>query len=145
MGNGCLGNGVLVSVGNSVDGASSTWTSLGVIRSEVKRDPGGVTVVDDSGHGSLYKRTSPGMIDMGTVTFTLYYQPTETAYTTLHSLWIGRTKRDFKITDPNTAGSEEQFVGFVTNLSRAYPIDDMMTCDVSVQIDGEATFTATPA
>lgn len=143
--NGYLGNAVIIQIGNSVDGASTTWTTIAYVRDAPSRSGGGTTVIDATVHGETVKRKSPGLRDEGQLTIACLYDPTSTSYTTMRTLYEGRTKRDIKITDPNTAGSTEEFVGFISNIGRAYPLDDLMTIDVTFEIDGAATFTSEPS
>jgi hypothetical protein len=143
--NGYLGDNVLIKVGNTTDGASTTWDTIAYLRDAPSRSGGGANVVDNTCHGDTVKRKKPGKRDEGQLTFRCLYVPESDSYALLLGLYKSSAKRDIKVVDPNTQESTESFVGFVQNVGREYPMEDLMAIDVTIEIDGETSFVANPA
>ncbi len=79
------------------------------------------------------------LIDPGEVSGTLIFDP-QGAWKTA----IGNAAETVTINYPNvgTSGATDATSGFLTEISRAVPYDDVMTAECTIKLSGETTYTA---
>lgn len=100
-------------------------------------------VVDVTSHSTSdpYRRKFPTLLTMGKLSFTIFYNPddsTHDAVTGLKADWRGRVVRDWQLLNPGgTTGT--QCSGFVSQMSEAYPVDGVMTSNVTIDLTGPPT------
>lgn len=98
---------------------------------------------------SAYKGKDPGMIDAGTLSFPVAFDPTNAShsdtatgtYFGLGAIFNKREKRRFQLATPKEAGGYEmrQFRGFISELGESYPVEGRMDRNCTIQIDGTIT------
>jgi hypothetical protein len=86
----------------------------------------------------LIARKKVGRADSGSVTLTLGY--TKTVYALVLGFFKAGAAKTFRFTMPE--GSTDVFSAFVTKVGRRVPDDDKITFQVTLEIDGDNTFTA---
>lgn len=79
-----------------------------------------------------YKTFITGLKDPGTLTFTLMFD--KTGYLALKTAFESNTASSIEITLPD--GTKFTFSGFVTGLPLTISAEDIVTCDVTIQISG---------
>lgn len=98
-----------------------------------------LSVIEWRSHSSPsgYTERMAGSPDVGAVTFPLGWVFDEATHVALQAAYAGRTKTNFQIEFPD--GDMFQFAAYVTKLGRAAPVDDVLTRDVELSIDGALT------
>ena len=91
------------------------------------------TCLDSS---SNYRTFTCGLLDPGEVTFGLAYDSTSATHTRLARYMGARLSTTFWVFEGSTAGSKSEFAGYVKGLGREIPLDDLITCDVTVKVSG---------
>ena len=84
----------------------------------------------------------PGLSDNGSITFTINWVPGSATDDMLIAAKADRANRVFRIVTPGTDDVDGQmftFPAFISGLSRAAPIDDRMTADVTLRVAGAVT------
>lgn len=97
---------------------------------------------ETTAHSTLIRHSTwvQTIIDDGQIKFPVFYDATDathnlTAPYGLEYLFQNGIERAFQLVKPAGAGGEiRQFQGFIESLSEAYPVDGVMTRDVSIQI-----------
>lgn len=85
----------------------------------------------------LIARKKVGRADSGSVTLTLGY--TKTIYNLILGFFKAGAAKTFRFTMPE--GSTESFSAFVTKVGKRVPDDEKITFNVTIEIDGDTTFT----
>lgn len=141
-----LGYGLSLQLGEG-EGSSITYTDTGLeikdfSAPELTRD-----TVDVTNHRSPggFKEYIPALLDAGEVSFTVNYVPRHSANpehplgVLLNQLYeVGNTAWRIRYTD----GTFEEFLGSVTGFSRAIPVEDAMTADITMKVSGKPELTA---
>ena len=97
------------------------------------------TTMDSS---SNFRTFVPGLIDPGELTFSLAYDPALTSHKRLAYYHGQRQTKAFKLYHGTTAaGDEDAFSGHVKSLGREIPMDNLITCDVTLKITGKPGYT----
>lgn len=86
----------------------------------------------DSDEG--YREFITSFRDAGEVTLGMNF--TFAGYELMNDDFESDSSREFKITLPNTEGTEFEFDGYVTALGMAVPFDDKVTATVTIKITG---------
>lgn len=84
----------------------------------------------------------PGLSDNGSITFTINWVPGSATDDMLVAAKADRSNRTFRIVTPAAGDDDGQmftFPAFISGLSRAAPIDDRMTADVTLRVAGAVT------
>ena len=96
------------------------------------------TTLDSTGG---FRTFIAGLIDGGEVTTELMYDPTVESHKTLGTRFKARTLHTWTITDPTTAAGSA-FSGYIKSMSRAIPLDDVVTCSVTFKVSGNPGYTS---
>lgn len=137
MTNAALGYGVKLKMG---DGASpEVFAEIGEIKD--LNDEDSAELKEATNHQSPGSRREyiGGLIDGGEITFTVNYDPDGATHdrTTGLQAFIRQTK-NFQLEEPgNTDGY--QFSAVITNVGKAYPVDDIMEMSVTLKKSGALT------
>ena len=78
----------------------------------------------------------PGLSDNGSITFTINWVPGSATDTLLTTAKGDRATRPVRIVTPGDDDQMFTFPAFVSGISRAAPIDDRMTADVTLRVAG---------
>lgn len=84
-----------------------------------------------------------GLIDPGELTFTLNFQPGEPTHGVKNGLQrdqLAKTVRNFELAFPPGIGFVWEFVGIITGFPLTFPIDEVITADVTIKITGLPNF-----
>ena len=125
---------------------ATTSTGLDVNLAQVRNISGpGVTATDvdtttmDS--STNYRTFAAGLLDPGEVTFGIVYDSTDATHSRLVR-WMGsRYSAGWKVYHGSTAATEQGFTGYVKGMSREIPMDDVITCDVTIKVSGSPGYT----
>lgn len=98
-----------------------TYTEVGNILS-VSYPDASVESVDTGNLGTLVKKSRPGQVDPGEVSFDLQFDPGDTVHATLRAYVTGATAPAilwWRVVSPTTPAKGEQFPGFLTSCGAA--------------------------
>jgi len=96
------------------------------------------TTLDSS---SNYRTFVSGLLDPGEVTFNLAYDPTAATHALIAHLMGERHTAAWKIAQGSSGGTLQTFTGHIKGMSREIPLDDMITCDVTMKVSGKPGYT----
>jgi len=123
-------------------GDPGTFVNIGQVRElsgpSFSLDTAEATVMAGSG----WKEYLPTLRDGGEVSLTVAFDPTlatHDASTGLLSLLVSGTKRRFKLLFPSPLTVSWTFEGYVTSFEPSFPIDDVMTADITIKVTGQPT------
>ena len=91
------------------------------------------TTLDSS---SNFRTFEPGLLDPGELTISMIYDPTDVGHKRLTRYMGSRINANFKVCETSTAGAVQSFSGYVKGMSREIPMDDVITCDVTIKVSG---------
>ena len=92
--------------------------------------------IEDTAYGAgLWRTFIAGLIDGGSIPFTIAQAKTETGITTLESLFSAGTSESWTLTFPD--GSKWVFTGFVNSIGGSQPLDGLVTISFGIRIDGK--------
>jgi hypothetical protein len=90
---------------------------------------------------SNYRTFVAGLLDPGEVTFSLVYDPTAASHTRLARYMGNRYTATWKVMETSSGGTLTTFTGHVKGMSREIPMDDVVTCDVTIKVSGKPGYT----
>lgn len=90
---------------------------------------------------SNYRTFVAGLLDPGELTFNLVYDSTSTTHALLAHLMGERHTGVWKVCIGSTGGTATTFSGHIKGMSREIPLDDVITCDVTVKVSGLPGYT----
>lgn len=96
------------------------------------------TTLDSS---SNYRTFVGGLLDPGELTFSIVYDPTAATHALLANFMGERYTANWKIAIGSSSGALQTFSGHVKGMSREIPLDDKVTCDVTVKVTGLPGYT----
>ena len=141
MTNAILGFGVKLKMGDGAD--PEVFTDIGEIRGDFTVGQS-INLVDATNHqsptnaaGLPFMEYISGAIDGEEITFGVNYDPdgaTHDSTTGIRSKY-GQTV-NFELHEPGST-NKESFSAIVINIGRSYPIDDIMTMDVTLKPTGD--------
>ena len=123
------------SIGKTSTLLSTTVTTLGIVLSigEYSFTRGDV---EDTAYGvGLWRTFKAGLIDGGSIPFTIAQSKSETGIDTLETLFSAGTSETWTLTFPD--GSKWAFTGFVSSIGGSQPIDGLVTMSFTVRVDGK--------
>lgn len=88
---------------------------------------------------SGFREWLPSFKDAGEVTLELNFLPSSTSHKGLTTDMAARTKRNCKITWPNTAATIWSFSAYVTAFQPSAGVGDMLSANVTFRITGAVT------
>ena len=92
--------------------------------------------IEDTAYGvGLWRTFKAGLIDGGSIPFTIAQSKTESGIDTLDGLFSAGTSETWTLTFPD--GSKWVFTGFVNSIGGSQPIDGLVTMSFSIRIDGQ--------
>ena len=102
-------------------------------------------VIEVSKYGSAYKGKLVGQKDSGTIDISLNWVPdssTQSAQALMQSSYSSGAKVYFVVVwaDADTGLAACEFSGYVQSYSISQPLEDVVTVNVSINIDGAVTF-----
>lgn len=127
----------------------SIWVSAAFAAVAQIRDLSGPAMALDtpevSHRDSAWKKFVAGQIDAGEVTFDIVYDPDVNSHKAgsvggLAYAIINRTREQFKITFPDPTPATATFYGFVTKFNPKGPMNDALTADLAIKVDGAVTW-----
>lgn len=124
------------------DAGDDTWVAIAQVRDvdgpEMLTEAIEATCHNDSGLNN-HRDYVPGLNDLGDVTFELAYDEAQASHTWLRSSARSAFK-DFRVVHPDTGGTVWTFKAMTTSLSTKFPVDGLMTADVTMKAKGDITF-----
>ena len=123
------------SIGKTSTLLSTTVASLGTVLSigEYSFTRGDV---EDTAYGvGLWRTFKAGLIDGGSIPFTIAQSKSETGIDTLETLFSAGTSETWTLTFPDN--SRWVFTGFVSGIGGSQPIDGLVTMSFTVRVDGK--------
>lgn len=96
------------------------------------------TTLDSS---SNYRTFVGGLLDPGEVTFSIAYDPTNATHTRLARYLNDRYTANWKVAAGSSAGTLTAFSGHIKGMSREIPLDDLITCDLTIKVSGKPGYT----
>jgi len=125
----------MASIGKTSTLLSTSVTTLGTVLSigDYSFSRGDI---EDTAYGSgLWRTFIAGLIDGGSIPFTIAQAKTETGIDTLETLFSAGTSETWTLTFPD--GSKWEFTGFVNSIGGSQPIDGLVTMSFGIRIDGK--------
>ena len=123
---------------------TSSYTAIAQIR-DITGPSMALDTIETSSRDSAWKKFVPGQIDGGEVTFDLVYDPDATTHKEgtrggLAYAVTNRQREQFKVTFPDTTPATAVFYGYVTKFVPKEPMNDALTADVTIKVDGAITW-----
>lgn len=122
--------------------ANPNWVSIAEINSitgpNKSRDTIDVTSLSSTGG---YREFIGGFRDGGTVTLPMNF--TRSTYETMNNDFEANVHQHYEIELPDTETTTFEFVGLVTELGLAIPVDDKITADVTIKVSGAIVINST--
>ena len=116
----------------------SVWENISEISNiggpTKSRDTIEVTNLDSTGG---YREFIAGFRDAGTVPLTMNF--TRATYDIMNDDFEDDTKQNYEIVIPDSDSTTLEFVGLVTELGLAIPMDDKISADATIKISGAVT------
>lgn len=98
---------------------------------------------DTTNHDSNgWREMIPTILEAGEVSFDVNYIA-DTSQTVLQEAQVARTRLNFQMAYPAPVPAD-QFSGYVTSVSKAAPVEGILTASVTITIDGPVTEVVTP-
>lgn len=120
--------------------SGTAFTAIAEVNSisgpNLSRDTIDVTSLDSTGG---FREFIGGFRDGGEVTLEMNF--TLDGYDTIKDDFDSDDLRDYQIVLPDTGATTFEFSALVTNLGLAIPMDDKITCDVTLKVSGQLTIT----
>jgi len=123
------------SIGKTSTLLSTTVTTLGTVLTigDYSFSRGDI---EDTAYGSgLWRTFIAGLIDGGSIPFTIAQAKTETGIATLESLFSAGTSESWTLTFPDA--SKWVFTGFVNSIGGSQPLDGLVTISFGIRVDGK--------
>lgn len=96
------------------------------------------TTMDSS---SNYRTFQCGLLDPGEVSCSIVYDSTAASHSRLVRYMNTRYSATWKVAEVSTGGTVTTFSGYVKGMGREIPLDDVITCDVTIKVSGIAGYT----
>ena len=123
------------SIGKTSTLLSTTVTTLGTVLTigDYSFSRGDI---EDTAYGAgLWRTFIAGLIDGGSIPFTIAQAKTEAGIATLDGLFASGASESWTLTFPDA--SKWVFTGFVNSIGGSQPLDGLVTMSFSVRIDGK--------
>ena len=92
--------------------------------------------IEDTAYGTgLWRTFIAGLIDGGSISFTIAQSKSETGIETLDGLFASGESETWTLTFPDN--STWEFTGFVNSIGGSQPIDGLVTMTFGIRIDGQ--------
>ena len=98
-------------------------------------------IIEYNSYGNTHKQKLVGQKDSGTLSLTINWVCGDTSHTALKSKYDAGTAQTFAI--KWISGSENavaQFTGFVSSFSIDTPVEDVVSANIEIAIDGAVSF-----
>jgi hypothetical protein len=121
----------------------STFATLFNVVSGFSGPAASADVVETTVLSDKYKSFERSQIDPGSFTFTVAYDPADTASQVLVGLFDSGEVAQWQVTfyDAGSGNEQEEFYGFVESLGREVDKGSLITMDVSIKVSGNPGFT----
>ncbi len=103
-------------------------------------------IIEYNSYGNAYKHKLVGQKDAGTLSLTLNWEPGDASHTALKAKYDNGGEQTFAVRW--VSGSENataQFTGYISSYSIDTPVEDVVTANVEIAIDGAVAFNLTTA
>lgn len=119
----------------------AVWTAIADVKSisgpSCSRDTIDVTTLASTGG---YREFIGALRDGGDVSLSMNF--TVAGYTLMKNDFESEALQDYRIVLSDTANTTLEFSGLVTELPLDVPVDDVITCDVTIKVSGATTLTS---
>ena len=132
------------SLGKTTTLLSTTVATLGTVQSIGDYSFSRGDVEDTSYGAGLWRTFIAGLIDGGSVSFTIAQAKAETAIATIEGLFASGASESWTLTFPDA--SKWVFTGFVNSIGGSQPKDGLVVISFGIRIDGKTppAYTAGP-
>lgn len=98
-------------------------------------------IVEYNSYGNTHKQKLVGQKDSGTLSLTLNWQPGDASHTALKAKYDDGGKQTFAVRwVSGTENATAQFTGYISSYSIDTPVEDVVTANVEIAIDGAVAF-----
>lgn len=87
----------------------------------------------------VWRRFQAGLADGGEITFTLIYDKVK--YNAILNNFRVTNTYTIVFSDIVSTASTEAMSGYINDISKKFPLDDLIVVDVKIKVSGKATFT----
>lgn len=133
-----VGYGSIITVATSTSGTLELAQLRNISGPGVSGNDVDTTTLDSS---SNYRTFVGGLLDPGEVTFQMIYDSTSITHARLAYYMRTRLTKTYTIYHGSSAGDTDAFVAFVKGMAREIPLDDVITCDVTMKVTGIPGYT----
>lgn len=85
---------------------------------------------------SICRDFQQGLVNSGEVALALVYDPTMVSHKVLAAMHMTRAKRNFIVYHGSSTGDQDPFLAYVKSIGREIPLDQLITCDVTLKVSG---------
>lgn len=96
------------------------------------------TCMDSS---SNYRTFVPGLGDPGELTLNVVYDPASASHKIFAAAALNRTTKSWTVYHGSSTGDTDVFTAYVKGISRAIPLDDVITADLTLHVTGKPNYT----
>lgn len=143
MSNAIAGKKALIQLGNNTPPAPpDTWEDVDEIR-DIGDMPLRAAIYDVTSHGpSLYREIKPGLYEISEFTMTANYldDSVSSQYAELYTKFLNSTISWYRLMWPDD--STHTFKGYVTDITPTTPLDDVITYNLTITIDGDVVYSS---
>lgn len=98
-------------------------------------------IIEYNAYGNAYKQKLVGQKDSGTLSLTLNFMPGDSDQAAIKALYDNGSEQSFAIQwVSGSDNAKAEFVGYVASFSIDSPVEDVVTANVDIAIDGGVTF-----
>ena len=98
-------------------------------------------IIEYNAYGNAYKQKLVGQKDSGTLSLTLNFMPGDSDQAAIKALYDNGSEQAFAIQwVSGSDNAKAEFVGYVASFSIDSPVEDVVTANVDIAIDGGVTF-----
>ena len=122
-------------IGGTIDGTSLVAEVGSIGTMELTAN-----VIEYNAHGNDYKRKLVGQKDSGTLSLTLNWMAGDTKHTALKTAYDDGSAQTFAVRWVSGAeNATAEFTGYISSYSIDTPVEDVVTANVEISIDGAVT------
>lgn len=133
-----IGYGSIITVATSTSGTLELAQLRGISGPGVSGNDVDTTTLDSS---SNYRTFVGGLLDPGEVTFQLIYDSTSITHARLAYYMGQKLQKTYTVYHGSSGGDSDAFLAHVKGMSREIPLDDVISCDVTMKVSGKPGYT----
>ena len=123
-------------IGGTVDAASKVAEVSSVGTLELSAN-----IIEFNSYGNDYKQKLVGQKDSGTLSLTINWVAGDASHTALKAKYDSGVKQTFALRWVSGAeNATAEFTGYIANYSIDTPVEDVVSANIEIAIDGSVTF-----